>query len=83
MVNCPNCGRKAQPRDKYCSKCGEMLRPLPTVVTIRTDADTVKLWRQQEWGEKGRAFRVAVHLLKKEMNSGKRLEDLDREYQSD
>jgi hypothetical protein len=52
-------------------------------VSIRTDANTAKFWRQQEWGEKGKAFRVAVHLLKKELDSGKRLEDLDREYQSD
>jgi predicted amidophosphoribosyltransferase len=81
MVNCPNCGKKVEPRDKYCRNCAEPLRRT-AIVSIRTDADTAKFWRQQgrEWGEKGKAFRVAVHLLKKELDSGKRLDDLDREY---
>jgi hypothetical protein len=53
----------------------------PTV-TIRTDAQTVKWWREQKWGwgERGVALRVAMRLLRGRLDGGESLEDLDRKY---
>jgi hypothetical protein len=53
-------------------------------VNLRATADSAIWWRQHDWKDKTerrRAFRVATHLLKSQFDKGKKLEDLEREYQ--